>query len=55
MLDPSAFQYDQKAPIAFTRLAERIQDDALIQDVSYASPLGGKVSVYLIGSAESWN
>ena len=53
MLDRSAFLYDQKAPIAFTRHWERTQDDAIIQDVTYASPLGGKVSGYLIGSAES--
>jgi fermentation-respiration switch protein FrsA (DUF1100 family) len=53
MLDPSTFLYDQKAPVAFTRLSERAQDEAIIQDVSYASPLGGKVSGYLIGSAKS--
>ena len=51
MLDPSAFRYDQKASVAFTVLSERAQDGATIQDVSYASPLGGKVSAYLIVSS----
>ena len=53
MLDPSTFLYDQKAPLAFTILSDRIQDNATIQDISYASPRGGKVSGYLIVSSES--
>lgn len=53
MLDPSAFLYDQKSPVDLTVLSERVQDDAIIQDVSYASPRGGKVSGYLITSRES--
>lgn len=53
MLDPSTFVYDQNAPIAFKRLSEHTQGDATIQDISYASPLGGKVSDYLIGSTKS--
>lgn len=52
MLDPSVFLYDQKASTAFTVLSERTQDGATIQDVSYASPLGGTVSGYLIVSSE---
>lgn len=53
MLDPSAFLYDQRAPVALTVLSQRAQDDAIIQEVSYRSPLGGEVSGYLIVSPES--
>jgi dienelactone hydrolase len=48
MLDPSSFIYDQQAPLALEILAERMQNGALIQDISYASPYGGKVPAYLI-------
>src|SRR5438876_12420050 len=53
MLDRSVFLYDQQVPVALTVLSERAQDGAAIQDVSYASPLSGLVSVYLIGSPAS--
>ncbi|HZO71501.1 MAG TPA: alpha/beta hydrolase [Ktedonobacteraceae bacterium] len=53
MLDPSSFLYDQKAPVVLTVLSERVQDEAIIQDVSYASPQGGKVSGYLVVARES--
>ena len=53
MLDPSIFLYDQKSPVDLTVLSQRTQHEAIIQDVSYASPLGGKVSGYLIVSRES--
>lgn len=53
MLDRSVFLYDQQVPVALTVLSERAQDGATIQDVSYASPLGGLVSAYLIGSPAS--
>jgi len=53
MLDPSAFLYDQNAPIDLVVLSERTRGDAVIQDVSYASPRGGKVSGYLIASHAS--
>lgn len=53
MLDPSIFLYDQKAPVVLTVLSERAQDEAIVQDISYASPQGGKVSSYLIASRES--
>jgi dienelactone hydrolase len=48
MLDASSFAYDQQAPLALTILESRGQDDAVIQDIAYASPRGGKVSAYLI-------
>lgn len=48
MLDPSSFAYDQQAPLALEVLAERVQDDAIVRDISYASPRGGKVPAYLI-------
>lgn len=53
MLDPSVFQYDQEAPVGFTVLSQRVQDGATLQDVSYASPLGGLVSAYLISPRQS--
>lgn len=53
MLDRSVFLYDQQVPIALTVLSERTQDGATIRDVSYASPLGGLISAYLIGSPAS--
>ncbi|HLG64254.1 MAG TPA: hypothetical protein VKY19_20080 [Ktedonosporobacter sp.] len=53
MLDPSHFLYDQKAPVVLTVLSERAQDESIIQDVSYASPQGGKVSGYLVVARES--
>ena len=52
MLDASAFEYDQRASLEFTVLAWREQEGAVVQDVSYASPLGGKVSGYLVVSGE---
>lgn len=48
MLDPSAFAYDQHAPLALEILAERTQDGAIVQDIAYASPRGGRVSAYLV-------
>jgi len=53
MLDRSVFEYDQHVPVALTVLSECSRDGAMIQDVSYASPLGGLVSAYLIGSSVS--
>ena len=43
MLDPSSFVYDRQAPLALEVLAERAQDGAIIRDITYASPRGGKV------------
>ncbi len=48
MLDQSYFAYNSKEPITYTTLSERITDGVAIQDISYASPHGGKVSAYLI-------
>ncbi len=53
MLDPSAFLYNQKESVVLTVHSERVQDDTTIQDVAYASPLGGLVSGYLIVSPKS--
>jgi dienelactone hydrolase len=52
MLDPSSFAYDRQAPLALEVLAERAQDGALVRDIAYASPRGGKVSAYLILPAQ---
>jgi dienelactone hydrolase len=48
MLDPSYFAYDQQAPLALEVKAERAQDGAMVRDITYASPHGGKVPAYLI-------
>jgi len=53
VLDPSAFLYNQKESVVLTVHSERVQDDTTIQDVAYASPLGGLVSGYLIVSPKS--
>jgi hypothetical protein len=47
MLDPSSFAYDQQAPLALEVKAERAQDGAMVRDITYASPHGGKVPAYL--------
>jgi len=52
MLDPSSFEYDQQAPLALEVVAERVQDGAIVRDITYASPRGGKVPAYLILPAE---
>ena len=52
MLDLSAFTYDSELPIELTVLAERVRDDKRVQDVSFKSPLSGKVSAYLIIPSE---
>jgi cephalosporin-C deacetylase-like acetyl esterase len=52
MFDVSSFAYDQQAPLEFTVLSERVQDGAVIQDITYASPHGGKVSAYLISPSQ---
>ena len=48
MLDPSTFEYDQQAPLDVEILSERVQDAALVRDITYASPRGGEVPAYLI-------
>ncbi len=48
MLAQNYFAYDAKAPLALSVLSDRIQENATIQDITYASPHGGKVSAYLI-------
>ncbi len=48
MLDQSHFAYDQNAPLNLTILRERTYSSATIQDITYTSPKGGKVSAYLI-------
>src|SRR5215831_20812879 len=48
MLDPSTFEYDLQAPLAVVIHSERVKDGAIVRDIAYASPRGGKVSAYLI-------
>jgi hypothetical protein len=48
MLDASTFAYNAAAPLDLTVVSERIHDGARIQDISFRSPLSGKVSAYLI-------
>src|SRR5690242_19132592 len=52
MLDRSTFAYDPGASIEFTVLSEHMRGDVRIQDISFKSPLSGKVSAYLIIPAE---
>ena len=52
MLDPSMFTYNSEASFEFTILSEQVKNGVAIQDVSYASPRGGKVSAYLIVAQE---
>jgi cephalosporin-C deacetylase-like acetyl esterase len=52
MFDISLFEYDRQTPLALTVLSERMQEDTIIQDITYASPHGGKVSGYLIFPSE---
>jgi dienelactone hydrolase len=52
MLDLSTFAYNSEAPFELTALSERVKDDERIQDISFKSPLRGKVSAYLIGPPE---
>lgn len=37
MFDVSSFAYDQQAPLEFTVLSERVQDGAVIQDITNAA------------------
>lgn len=53
MLDVSLFAYKAEAPFEFTVVSEQMRDDVRIQDISFKSPLSGKVSAYLILPAES--
>jgi len=48
MLDPSSFAYDQQASLALEILTEHVHDGAVVRDIAYASPRGGKVSAYLV-------
>jgi hypothetical protein len=48
MLDPSTFEYDQQATLDVEILSEHLQNGAIVQDITYASPRGGKVPAYLI-------
>src|SRR5512146_3142866 len=48
MLDVSTFAYDAEAAFDFSVHSERMRDGARVQDVSFKSPLSGRVSAYLI-------
>jgi pimeloyl-ACP methyl ester carboxylesterase len=50
MLDPAAFSYNAQAALGLVVRTERQRDDTTIQDVTYASPAGGKAWAYLIFS-----
>src|SRR2546429_7602185 len=52
MLDVSTFAYNSEAPFELTVLSERVKDGERIQDVSFKSPLSGKVSAYLVIPSE---
>ncbi|HEV7129355.1 MAG TPA: hypothetical protein VGN32_18115, partial [Ktedonobacterales bacterium] len=48
MLDPSALAYDANASPDLKILSEHVPDGTTIQDTTYASPVGGRASAYLI-------
>lgn len=48
MLDRSVYAYREAEPFELTVLAERVQENARVQDVSFKSPLSGMVSAYLV-------
>jgi cephalosporin-C deacetylase-like acetyl esterase len=48
MLDPAAFVYNAQAPLQVAVCSEQVRDDTTLQDITYASPAGGKVPAYLI-------
>src|SRR5215469_7298673 len=48
MLDPSTFAYNAETSFELTVLSERSEDGIRIQDISFKSPLSGKVSASLI-------
>lgn len=53
MLDVSMFAYNAAVPFELTILSEHIRDNVRIQDISFKSPLSGKVSAYLIVPART--
>ena len=44
----SRWQYDQKAPLEIRQESTEARGDVSIQDISYASPKGGRVPAYLV-------
>jgi len=52
MLDVSTFAYNSEAPFELNVLSQRIKDGVSVQDVSFKSPLSGKVPAYLIVPSE---
>jgi hypothetical protein len=53
MLDPAVFVYNAQAPLEVAVYSEQVRDNTILQDITYASPAGGKVSAYLIFSASA--
>jgi dienelactone hydrolase len=45
---PRHFDYDQKAPLDIQEIGVDHRGDIAIQDISYASPKGGRVPAYLV-------
>jgi dienelactone hydrolase len=48
MDNTAQFDYDWQAPLAAEVLASRPRDGSVVEDVTFASPRGGKVPAYLI-------
>ncbi len=48
MHDATLFAYDQTTPLDVEVLATHQRDDIAVEDITYASPRGGKVPAYLI-------
>jgi len=48
MLDFTLFDYDQAAPLDLEVISTQHRDGTAVEDITYDSPKGGKVPVYLI-------
>lgn len=48
MRHTAVFDYDQESPLAVEVLAAHQRDGVVVEDLTYASPRGGKVPAYLI-------
>lgn len=48
MQDMTVFDYDEKISLAVEVLATHQRDGVVVEDLTYASPRGGKVPAYLI-------
>jgi dienelactone hydrolase len=48
LLQAAAFDYDRKAPLDVVEIGQQRRGGAVVHDISYASPKGGRVPAYLV-------